>query len=67
LIEPIIGDDPDQLAVRPAYSVLGSERGILMPSLDDALARYAALRERSGLSAPLRSGTEEAAYHAPHS
>jgi dTDP-4-dehydrorhamnose reductase len=67
LIEPIVGADPDQVAARPAYSVLGTERGILMPSLDDALARYAALRERSGLSAPLRSGTEEAVYHAPHS
>lgn len=27
-------------ATRPAYSVLGSERGALMPSLEDALARY---------------------------
>ena len=25
---------------RPAYSVLGSERGVLLPSLDDALLRY---------------------------
>jgi dTDP-4-dehydrorhamnose reductase len=30
-------------APRPAYSVLGSERGRLLPSLEDALARY--LRE----------------------
>ncbi|MDP9149705.1 MAG: SDR family oxidoreductase, partial [Myxococcota bacterium] len=28
-------------ARRPAYSVLGSERGRLMPSLEDAIARYA--------------------------
>ena len=27
-------------APRPAYSVLGSERGLLLPPLDDALARY---------------------------
>jgi dTDP-4-dehydrorhamnose reductase len=27
-------------APRPAYSVLGSERGMVMPTLDDALARY---------------------------
>ena len=27
-------------AVRPGYSALGSERGLLLPSLDDALARY---------------------------
>jgi dTDP-4-dehydrorhamnose reductase len=31
-------------ARRPLYSVLGSERGALLPSLEDALARY--LRER---------------------
>ncbi len=28
------------IAPRPPYSVLGSERGMLLPSLDDALARY---------------------------
>jgi dTDP-4-dehydrorhamnose reductase len=28
------------LAKRPTYSALGSERAILLPSLDDALARY---------------------------
>lgn len=28
------------VAVRPGYSALGSERGLLLPSLDDALARY---------------------------
>jgi dTDP-4-dehydrorhamnose reductase len=27
-------------ALRPRYSALGSERGLLLPSLDDALARY---------------------------
>ncbi|GAC1395595.1 MAG: hypothetical protein NVSMB65_14670 [Chloroflexota bacterium] len=32
------------LAARPAYSVLGSERGALLPALDDALKRY--LRDR---------------------
>ncbi|HYD70874.1 family 1 glycosylhydrolase [Azospirillum sp.] len=31
-------------APRPAYGVLGSERGFIMPALDDALARYAAAR-----------------------
>lgn len=31
-------------ARRPAYSALGSERGTLLPALDDALARY--MRER---------------------
>jgi dTDP-4-dehydrorhamnose reductase len=33
-------------AKRPRYSALRSERGIMLPSLDDAIARF--LRERSG-------------------
>lgn len=28
------------VALRPTYSVLGSERGMLLPSLDNAIARY---------------------------
>lgn len=32
-------------APRPAYTVLGSERGVLLPSLEDALARYLVERE----------------------
>ena len=32
-------------APRPAYSALGSERGVLLPPLDDALSRY--VRERA--------------------
>lgn len=32
------------VASRPGYSALGSERGLLLPSLDDALARYLQLR-----------------------
>jgi dTDP-4-dehydrorhamnose reductase len=31
-------------ALRPAYSALGSERGVLLPPLADALERYASLR-----------------------
>jgi hypothetical protein len=27
-------------APRPLYSVLGSERGLLLPTLEDALSRY---------------------------
>jgi dTDP-4-dehydrorhamnose reductase len=36
----------NQLARRPAYSALGSCRGSLLPSLDDALARYIAAQPR---------------------
>jgi dTDP-4-dehydrorhamnose reductase len=33
-------------AARPAYAALSSERGILLPTLDNALARYLELRNR---------------------
>jgi dTDP-4-dehydrorhamnose reductase len=35
-----------QVAQRPRYSVLGSERALLMPSLEDALGRFLGDRER---------------------
>lgn len=34
------------VAPRPTYSVLGSERGILLPSLDNAMSRYFDERQR---------------------
>ena len=37
----------DFVAARPAYCALGTERGVLMPPLPDALERYCALRARS--------------------
>jgi len=40
LVEPIATTALGQTAVRPAWSVLGSERGGVMPTLDDALRRY---------------------------
>jgi dTDP-4-dehydrorhamnose reductase len=38
-------------APRPTYSALGSERGTLMPPLDDALSRYLAAQHESDLVA----------------
>ena len=38
------GRAPGQVAARPAYAVLGSERGWSMPSLEDALGRFVAAR-----------------------
>ncbi len=35
----------ERAAARPAYSALSSERGILLPSFDDALQRYMRTRE----------------------
>ncbi|XHX79062.1 MAG: family 1 glycosylhydrolase [Stenomitos frigidus ULC029] len=39
-IRPCATKTMDLAATRPAYSVLGSERGILLPGLDQAIARY---------------------------
>lgn len=40
-------DQLGYVAVRPLYSALSSERGILLPSLDDALDRYIALYRKT--------------------
>lgn len=39
-----------QIALRPRYSVLHSERGMLLPSLDDALRRYLMLLKTATIS-----------------
>jgi dTDP-4-dehydrorhamnose reductase len=48
-------------AVRPAYSALSSERGIILPTLDNALDRYLAVRrhEKAAESAEKMTGTEK--------
>ncbi len=40
LIIPLAVEETDFKAVRPRYSVLKSEHGVLLPSLEDALNRY---------------------------
>jgi dTDP-4-dehydrorhamnose reductase len=50
-IEPCAFDAFSLPAVRPRYSVLGSEHGRLLPDLDDSLARYVHARERLGTAA----------------
>jgi dTDP-4-dehydrorhamnose reductase len=47
--------DAGLAAHRPRYSVLGSERGLLLPALDDAVARFAAARARKSLRAAQES------------
>lgn len=41
------GADLNYIAARPLYSALHSERGILLPKLDDALARYLRLQQQA--------------------
>jgi dTDP-4-dehydrorhamnose reductase len=43
-------------APRPRYSVLGSERARLLPTLDDALTRYGRHRALAGAAAEARDG-----------
>jgi dTDP-4-dehydrorhamnose reductase len=43
-LEPGVRRDGASIAPRPLFSALGSERGLLMPSLEDALVRYVAGR-----------------------
>jgi dTDP-4-dehydrorhamnose reductase len=45
------GDELGHVAVRPRYSALSSERGILLPSLDDALDRYIESRRQDAPAA----------------
>jgi dTDP-4-dehydrorhamnose reductase len=40
LVQPVPGAALGQTARRPAYVALGSERGLIMPTFGDALARY---------------------------
>lgn len=42
LVQGVPGASLGQPAARPRYSVLGSERGLVMPSLEEALDRYLA-------------------------
>jgi len=44
-LEEVGGDALGQRAPRPAHSALSSERGMLLPSFEDALARYLNERE----------------------
>lgn len=48
LIEPRPSHELNWVATRPRYSVLGSEKGIALPALDNALLRY--FEERSHIS-----------------
>jgi dTDP-4-dehydrorhamnose reductase len=50
-----------QLARRPGYSVLTSERALLMPSLEHALSRYVMDCERYAGEWPLRNAAQERA------
>ncbi|HUS64459.1 MAG TPA: sugar nucleotide-binding protein [Kofleriaceae bacterium] len=45
LIQPCRAAELSFAAARPTYSALGSERAVLLPTLEDALARYVGERE----------------------
>jgi dTDP-4-dehydrorhamnose reductase len=53
LIQACALSDLGGAAARPRYSALGSERGVLLPTLDDALARWARASEAPGSAVDL--------------
>ncbi len=59
LLEPRNAQEFGYIAARPAYSALSSERGILLPTLDDALDRYILAKRQEWVSqyAERKSGT----------
>ena len=59
LLEPSTSQELGYIAARPAYSALSSERGILLPTLDNALDRYIQLKRQEWVSqyAERKSGT----------
>jgi len=61
-LQEVAADALEYPAQRPAFSALGSERALLLPSLDDALQRYAhAVQEAAG-GAGIRQAGEAAHY-----
>lgn len=66
LVRPRPARDFGWVAARPRYSALASERGQMLPSLEDAVRRYAAILERDvltgfvGAAAPGRQTVEPA-------
>jgi len=64
-LEPVSLASIAYAAERPAYSALGSERGLLLPSLDDALRRYVeAVQEQANAAGAGMDGVGEAAHYA---
>jgi len=61
-LQEVAADAVDYPAQRPAFSALGSERALLLPSLDDALQRYAHAVQESAGGAGIRQAGEAAHY-----
>ncbi|MES2760030.1 MAG: family 1 glycosylhydrolase [Pseudomonadota bacterium] len=51
-LEPQAAADCNYVAARPSYSALDSNRGILLPTLDDALRRFLASRRHRAPTSP---------------
>jgi dTDP-4-dehydrorhamnose reductase len=58
------GAELAEVAARPRYAVLGSERATLMPSLEDALSRF--LRERDSAALPARKTGPAREFRSAH-
>lgn len=60
LIDAVAGCETGQVAPRPSRVALESERGTIMPTLDDALTRYFIERETEGL--PVAESSSDVAH-----
>ncbi|WP_334187718.1 family 1 glycosylhydrolase [Noviherbaspirillum sp.] len=58
-VVPVSGNDIGYIAARPAYTAMTSERGNLLPSLEDALSRFID-SQRETVLAPSKETGEEA-------
>lgn len=63
LVDARPGLDLAGQAPQPRYSALGSERGILMPTLDDALARYVQAVQEVRRAGETHVGAAQAAHY----
>ncbi len=61
-LQEVAADEVNYPAQRPAFSALGSERARLLPSLDDALQRYAHAVQKAAGGAGIRQAGEAAHY-----
>ncbi|HUR89657.1 MAG TPA: family 1 glycosylhydrolase, partial [Ramlibacter sp.] len=59
LVQAVRSRDSGCTAARPPYSALGSERGVLMPTLQDAITRYLTDCTAKAGNWPIRAGNDD--------
>jgi dTDP-4-dehydrorhamnose reductase len=65
LVRPTPGANLGWIAKRPAYAALGTERGQILPPLDEAIARHAAMLAEADFAAEAEARIEGALQEPP--